>query len=101
MYWVRVNDPSGTTLMDFEFNQSTSTCATGPNKVRTDGDLLIEYSIVQGGSNAIMTLRRWNATSSSWGSAVDITSDAHAAGTINSTAIPAGTDTIDGAPCRR
>ena len=95
MYWVRVSDPSGTTLMDFEFNQSTATCAIGPNKVRTDGDLLIEYSIVQGGARAVMTLRRWSSANQAWGNPVDITSDAHAAGTINETAIPAGTDQLD------
>jgi hypothetical protein len=43
--WSRVTDPSGTTLMDFEFNQSGTSCASGPNKVRTTGDLLIEYTI--------------------------------------------------------
>ena len=30
--WSRVTDPSGTTLMDFEFNQSSTNCACGPNK---------------------------------------------------------------------
>lgn len=87
MYWARVSDPSGTTLMDFEFNQSPTTCATGPNKVRTQGDLLIEYSIDQGGAKASMTLRRWNAAASAWGPATDITAAGDAAGTINSTAI--------------
>ena len=50
--WSRVSDPSGTTLMDFEFNQSSTSCAEGPNKVRTAGDLLIEYAIDQGGARA-------------------------------------------------
>ena len=60
--WSRVSEPSGTTLMDFEFNQSTQTCMQGPNKMRTgDGsgpltdDLLIEYSIDQGGARADIT----------------------------------------------
>ncbi len=89
MYWVRVSDPSGTTLMDFEFNQSTTACGTGPNKVRTDGDLLIEYSIVQGGARADMTLRRWDATAKAWGTATNITAEGDAAGTINTTTITA------------
>jgi hypothetical protein len=38
--WSRVTDPSGTTLMDFEFNQSEDACTVGPNVVRTEGDLL-------------------------------------------------------------
>ena len=49
--WSRVSDPSGTTLMDFEFNQNdltddpqdpNDTCSKGPNVPRKDGDLLIE-----------------------------------------------------------
>src|SRR5215218_8077537 len=47
--WSRVSDPTGTTLMDFEFNQSNVSCAGSPNKIRTVGDLLIEYAIDQGG----------------------------------------------------
>src|SRR5262245_27432746 len=55
--WSRVSDPSGTTLMDFEFNQSGTSCAGSPNKVRTAGDLLIEYAIDQGGARADITAR--------------------------------------------
>ena len=55
--WSRVNEPTGTTLMDFEFNQSSTSCANGPNKVRTAGDLLIEYLIDQGGARADITAR--------------------------------------------
>lgn len=93
LYWIRVTDPTGTTLMDFEFNQSELNCAGSPNKQRTTGDLLIEYSIDQGGARANMTLREWNGTR--WGTAVDIDGAAMAAGTINQTAIPAGTDSLD------
>ena len=51
--WSRVSDPSGTTLMDFEFNKSTTPCAPGrPNVTRTVGDLLVEYAIDQGGAQA-------------------------------------------------
>ena len=43
---------SGTTLMDFELNQSSTDCGNGVNPVRTAGDLLIEYRIEQGGAAA-------------------------------------------------
>ncbi|MFC5041660.1 MSCRAMM family protein [Ornithinimicrobium kibberense] len=93
MYWVRVSEPKGTTLMDFEFNQSATDCDTGPNKIRTDGDLLLEYSIDQGGARAAMTLRRWDAAAGLWGPATDITAAADAAGTINGSPIDQ-TDTL-------
>jgi hypothetical protein len=92
--WSRVSDPSGTTLMDFEFNQSSTKCASGPNVVRTAGDLLIEYAIDQGGSRADITARTW--TGSAWGPTSDLDEPSAAcgggpcaAGTINSSTIPA------------
>lgn len=92
--WSRVTDPTGTTLMDFEFNQSTQNCAEGPNKVRTAGDLLIEYLIDQGGARADITARTW--TGSAWGAPQDLDAPSAtcggqpcAAGTINSTSIAA------------
>ncbi|MGY1615695.1 collagen binding domain-containing protein [Geodermatophilus sp. SYSU D00691] len=91
--WSRVSDPSGTTLMDFEFNQSEENCAQGPNKVRTAGDLLIEYAIDQGGARANITGRFWTGTA--WGPPQDLDNGTAcgggpcAVGTINSTAIPA------------
>ncbi|KNX35973.1 hypothetical protein VV01_00455 [Luteipulveratus halotolerans] len=86
MYWTRVSDPSGTTLMDFEFNHSKTPCGTGPNVVRTVGDLLVEYSIDQGGARAVVTVRRW--TGSAWGPATTL-DPTKAAGTINTSVIPA------------
>ena len=68
--WSRVSDPSGTTLMDFEFNKSSTACASGPNVVRTAGDLLIEYAIDQGGSRADITARTWTGTA--WGPTTDL-----------------------------
>jgi hypothetical protein len=92
--WSRVTDPSGTTLMDFEFNQSSTNCTSGPNKQRTTGDLLIEYTIDQGGARANITGRTWNG--SAWGPAADLDvpsavcgGNPCAAGTINSSSIPA------------
>jgi hypothetical protein len=91
--WSRVSEPSGTTLMDFEFNQSSTSCASGPNKVRTAGDLLLEYAIDQGGSRADITARTW--TGSAWGVAADLDvpsttcgGNPCAAGTINTSTIP-------------
>jgi hypothetical protein len=88
LFWTRVQEPSGTTLMDFELNQSSTLCANGVNPVRTAGDLLIEYRIEQGGAVATIKVRTWTGTV--WGPAVDLTAAALAAGTINSTPIPAG-----------
>lgn len=87
LFWSRVQEPSGTTLMDFELNQSSTLCANGVNPVRTVGDLLIEYRIEQGGAVATLKVRTW--TGSAWGAAVDLTAASMAAGTINSTPIPA------------
>jgi hypothetical protein len=92
--WSRVSEPSGTTLMDFEFNQSTTPCTSGPNVLRTAGDLLIEYAIDQGGAQAAITGRFW--TGSEWGPTTLLTANNPlcgnapcAAGTINSSPIPA------------
>src|SRR5215207_5373828 len=92
--WSRVTDPTGTTLTDFEFNQSSTNCTVGPNKVRTAGDLLIEYSIDQGGARANITGRTWNG--SAWGAPQDLDAPSAtcggnpcASGTINSSPIPA------------
>ena len=87
LYWTRVQDPSGTTLMDFELNQSGANCGNGVNLTRTVGDLLIEYRIEQGGQSATIKVREW--TGSAWGPATDLTGTT-AVGTINQTAIPAG-----------
>ncbi len=92
--WSRVSDPSGTTLMDFEFNQSTTDCSAGPNVVRTAGDLLIEYAITQGGARADITAREWTGTA--WGPTDDLDESTAcgggpcATGTINSSVIPSG-----------
>ena len=85
LFWQRVSEPSGTTLMDFELNHSSTNCPSGPNKVRTQGDLLLEYSIDQGGAVATITAREW--TGSQWGPKTAI--PGQALGTINNVAIPA------------
>jgi hypothetical protein len=91
--WSRVSDPSGTTLMDFEFNQAglDQACPTGPNVQRTAGDLLIEYAIDQGGARAEISGRFWTGTA--WGGSLDLDDGTDcdggpcAVGTINQTQI--------------
>ena len=85
LFWSRVQDPTGTTLMDFEFNQAKTACANGVNPVRTIGDLLLEYRLEQGGATATIKLREWSGTA--WGAATDLTAVGAATGTINNTAI--------------
>ena len=92
--WSRVSDPSGTTLMDFEFNQSATACAQGPNVTRTEGDLLIEYAITQGGATATILGRTWDGTANAWRAATTLSVNSPlcggspcAAGTINTSPI--------------
>ena len=85
LFWSRVQDPSGTTNMDFEFNQSSTASANGVTPVRTAGDLLITYDLSRGGTQATISQREW--TGSQWGP--ETAFGANATGTINTTAIPA------------
>jgi len=57
--WERVQEPSGTTNMDFEFNQSTTLSGNGVTPVRTAGDLLIKYDLSQGGTTPTLGFHRW------------------------------------------
>ncbi|UOQ88328.1 prealbumin-like fold domain-containing protein [Agromyces endophyticus] len=101
LYWHRVQDPSGTTNMDFEFNQSKTLSGNGVTPVRTAGDLLIQYDLSQGGTNPVLWLSRWVATGAGsqceasnatpcWGKRVNLTSAGNATGSINTSAIAAG-----------
>ncbi|HSD86233.1 MAG TPA: SpaA isopeptide-forming pilin-related protein, partial [Kofleriaceae bacterium] len=87
LYWNRVQDPTGTTLMDFEFNQSTVGCGNGVTKQRTAGDLLLEYRLEQGGTQATIKIRKWEG--SAWGAATDLSAVGAATGTINTAPISA------------
>src|SRR5215216_2804086 len=62
LFWSRVQEPSGTTNMDFEFNQSNVASANGITPVRTAGDLLIQYDLSQGGTNPKLFLSTWVTT---------------------------------------
>ncbi|GAA4678501.1 hypothetical protein Prum_042900 [Phytohabitans rumicis] len=87
LFWSRVQDPQGTTNMDFEFNQSSTLSSNGVTPVRTAGDLLIIYDLSQGGTNPQLFIRRW--TGSAWGPATDLTASNLATGSINTSNIPA------------
>ncbi len=100
IYWHRVQEPNGTTNMDFEFNQSSALSANGVTPVRTAGDVLIQYDLAQGGTNPQLFLSRWvatgpgsqcqaNNTTPCWGTRVNLTAAGLATGSINTTAIPA------------
>jgi hypothetical protein len=97
LYWSRVQDPEGTTNMDFEFNQRQCTpgqtppdpdcTSNGLTPIRTAGDLLIIYDLSQGGTHPELFIREWNG--SSWGAAEDLSTSGDATGSINTSAIPA------------
>jgi len=87
LYWSRVQDPQGTTNMDFEFNQSKTLSSNGVTPVRTVNDLLIIYDLSNGGTKPTLSIRKW--TGSAWGPVTDLTSSNDATGSINTSAIPA------------
>ena len=97
LFWARVQDPSGTTNMDFEFNQNKcdpldpagSVCAgNGITPLRLAGDLLITYDLSRGGTVPTLSLRTWDGTA--WGAAVSLTGSGDATGSINTSSILAG-----------
>jgi hypothetical protein len=100
MYWHRVQEPTGTTNMDFEFNQSSTNSGNGVTPVRTAGDLLIQYDLAQGGTNPQLFLSEWvtignkslcEAANSTpcWGDRINLTAAGDATGSINTSSIPA------------
>jgi hypothetical protein len=101
LFWSRVQNPSGTTNMDFELNKllcdgTAATCANnGTSKSpryttpkRSVGDKLITYDLSQGGTNPGISIRSWTGTA--W-SAPTVISGAgqEALGSINTSGIPA------------
>ena len=82
--WERVQEPSGTTNMDFEFNQASTLSANGVTPVRMPGDILIKYDLAQGGLNPILGYHEWvgsgsaslceaNNSTPCWGKVQDLT----------------------------
>jgi hypothetical protein len=99
LFWHRVQEPSGTTNMDFEFNQSSTISANGKTPVRTAGDLLIQYDLAQGGTNPVLFVSRWVTSGAAsqcqasnsvpcWGTKQNLTASGNATGSINTSAIP-------------
>jgi hypothetical protein len=100
MFWHRVQEPQGTTNMDFEFNQSSVLSTNGVTPVRTAGDLLVQYDLSQGGTNPVLFLSRWVTSGAAsqceasnsvpcWGTKTNLTAAGDATGSINTSAIPA------------
>jgi len=98
LFWHRVQEPSGTTNMDFEFNQSGTLSSNGVTPVRTAGDLLIQYDLSQGGTNPVLFKSVWVTTGASsqceasnalpcWSTKTNLTAAGDATGSINSSAI--------------
>jgi uncharacterized repeat protein (TIGR01451 family) len=100
LFWSRVQDPSGTTNMDFELNQkfcdpaaTPTNCAnngvgvTPETPLRTSGDKLITYDLSNGGTVPTVSIRTW--TGAAWGAATDITASGQALGSVNSSTITA------------
>jgi hypothetical protein len=101
VFWHRVQEPNGTTNMDFEFNQSNTLSSNGVTPVRTSGDVLIQYDLAQGGTNPQLFLSRWidgsegataaNCNSANklpcWNTRVNLSAAGDAAGSINTSAI--------------
>jgi len=102
LFWSRVQNPSGTTNMDFELNKefcdgTAAHCAnngSAKNPVyvtpkRSVGDKLITYDLSKGGTVPSISIRTWNG--SAWGPATVISGGASpdALGSINTSSIPA------------
>jgi Prealbumin-like fold domain len=99
LFWHRVQEPNGTTNMDFEFNKSSTLSANGVTPVRTAGDLLIQYDLASGGTHPELFLSRWVTSGAAsqcqasnsvpcWGTRSNLTAAGDATGSINTTAIP-------------
>jgi Prealbumin-like fold domain len=89
LYWSRVQEPQGTTNMDFEFNQKRAAAGqgNGVTPLRTVGDLLVIYDLAQGGTRPVLSIREW--AGSAWGPATNLTDSGKATGSINTSPIPA------------
>ena len=96
LFWSRVQNPSGTTNMDFELNKkscitpSDAGCSSnGVTPIRSAGDKLITYDLSRGGTVPTISIRQWNG--SAWGAATLISGGSNplARGSVNTTTIPA------------
>lgn len=97
LFWHRVQDPTGTTNMDFEFNQSSTQSANTITPERTQGDLLIQYDLSNGGTHPTLWLSTWETMDKTkcqasnkvpcWSTKSNLSSAGIAAGSINTSAI--------------
>jgi hypothetical protein len=102
LFWTRVQNPSGTTNMDFELNKkfcdptaTPTNCANnGKNVVpetplRSTGDKLITYDLAKGGTVPVISIRTWSG--SAWGTASVISgAGGTALGSVNTSTIASG-----------
>jgi uncharacterized repeat protein (TIGR01451 family) len=97
--WSRVQEPNGTTNMDFELNQSGTASTNTVTPVRTAGDILVRYDLAQGGVNPQLGFHRWIVTGASsqceasntvpcWGKKIDLTGSSIVAAAINTGPVP-------------
>jgi Prealbumin-like fold domain len=103
LFWHRVQEPNGTTNMDFEFNKSSVLSANGVTPVRTSGDVLIQYDLSRGGVRPTLFVSRWidgseggtaadceqNNALPCWDAKENLSLAGDATGSINNVAIPA------------
>jgi hypothetical protein len=105
MFWTRVQEPNGTTNMDFEFNQGSALAANGVTPLRTADDLLVVYELSRGGTVPNLALLEWNEDADDgdcdasnaypcWGDRIDLDEAGAATGSINEVAI--ASDDADG-----
>jgi hypothetical protein len=100
LFWSRVQNPSGTTNMDFELNRkfcdpsaAVTNCANNgvavpETPVRTVGDKLITYDLAKGGTVPVISIRTWGG--SAWGNATVISgAGGTALGSVNTSALGA------------
>jgi hypothetical protein len=99
VFWQRVQEPSGTTNMDFEFNKSETISANDVTPVRTEGDVLIQYDLASGGTHPELFLSTWitsgpnsgceanGAKVPCWGDRVNLSDDDLGTGSINTSEI--------------
>ena len=105
LFWHRVQDPNGTTNMDFELNKSTTLSSNGVTPVRSAGDVLIQYDLTNGGTVPTLFLSRWvttgpgsqceaNNATPCWGTRINLSAAGDASGSINTTPILAADRTV-------
>ena len=95
--WSRVQEPNGTTNMDFELNQSSDLSSNGVTPKRTQNDVLVRYDLAQGGTVPELGYHKWITTGAAsqceasnavpcWGKRIALTVDVDAdinAGSVN------------------